>query len=83
MDDARLCPACGALNQCRLAIPGSATQNCWCFEVSIDPAVLQSLSTELRDRSCLCQRCAGVEAQLAGSQGSPKPVDCVPFPASP
>lgn len=71
MDDARLCPACGALNQCSLAIPGSATQNCWCFEVSIDPAVLQSLSTELRDRSCLCQRCAGVEAQLQAAKDRP------------
>lgn len=69
--DTRLCPACGALNQCSLAVPGSATQNCWCFEVSIDPSVLQALPMELRDTSCLCPRCAGIEAQLQAAKDRP------------
>ncbi len=69
MNDDRYCPACGALNQCTLADPAQATQACWCFSVRIDPAVLQALPAELRDRACLCPSCAGVEAQLASPAG--------------
>ncbi|AXO87357.1 helicase [Pseudomonas parafulva] len=58
------CPACGAANQCALADPRSATQACWCYSVSIDPALLQALPAELRNRSCLCPRCAAVDEQL-------------------
>ncbi|WP_460418282.1 cysteine-rich CWC family protein [Pseudomonas sp. microsymbiont 2] len=64
MPDPRRCPACGTLNQCGLADPGSATHGCWCFSVSIDPAVLEALPAELRDKACLCPRCAQVDAQL-------------------
>lgn len=64
MPDPQRCPACGALNQCALADPPSATRGCWCFSVSIDPAVLQALPAELRDKACLCPRCAQVDAQL-------------------
>jgi len=64
MNDSQQCPACGALNQCSLADPRSATQACWCYSVTIDPAVLQALPAELRDKACLCPRCAAVEAQL-------------------
>lgn len=58
------CPACGAANNCTLADPRTADRACWCFSVSIDPAVLEALPPELRDLSCLCPRCAQVEAQL-------------------
>ena len=64
MNDTRHCPACGASNQCSLADPRSATQACWCYSVTIDPAVLKALPAELRDKACLCPRCAAVEAQL-------------------
>ncbi|WP_449431397.1 cysteine-rich CWC family protein [Pseudomonas putida] len=64
MNDSQHCPACGALNQCSLADPGKATQACWCYSVSIEPAVLQALPEHLRDKACLCPRCAEVEAQL-------------------
>ena len=43
MNDTRLCPACGASNQCSLADPRSATQACWCYSVQIDPRVLEAL----------------------------------------
>ena len=65
MSDANLCPACGARNDCTLADPRRATQPCWCYNVSIDPAVLAALPPSLRDRSCLCPRCAQVLDQLA------------------
>ncbi|MBO9548815.1 cysteine-rich CWC family protein [Pseudomonas sp.] len=70
MNDSQHCPACGALNQCSLADPRSATQACWCYGVTIDPAVLQALPAELRDKACLCPRCAAVEDQLVGA-GAP------------
>lgn len=71
MPDNQHCPACGALNQCTLADPPSATQACWCFGVVIDPAVLKALPTELRDQACLCPRCAGVQAQLDAAPSAP------------
>ncbi|MBF8744877.1 helicase [Pseudomonas putida] len=67
MNDPQRCPACGAPNRCTLADPRTATQPCWCFSVSIDPAVLQALPDELRDRACLCPACAAVELQLPAS----------------
>lgn len=68
MPDTTLCPACGATNQCGLADPRTAARGCWCFEVSIDPAVLEALPAELRDKACLCPRCAQVDEQLKAAQ---------------
>ncbi|CAI8928737.1 hypothetical protein EMIT0P260_60053 [Pseudomonas sp. IT-P260] len=39
--------------------------------MSIDPAVLEALPAALRDKSCLCPRCAQVEAQL---QAAARPI---------
>lgn len=61
------CPACGAGNACTLADPLTAAQPCWCFSVSIDPAVLEALAPELRNQACLCPRCAQVDEQLKAS----------------
>ncbi|ANY87990.1 MULTISPECIES: cysteine-rich CWC family protein [Pseudomonas] len=71
MNDKQRCPACGALNQCSLADPRTATQPCWCFAVAIDPAVLQALPDELRDQACLCPRCAQVDDQLKAARPMP------------
>ncbi|QVM90372.1 cysteine-rich CWC family protein [Pseudomonas entomophila] len=68
MTDPQRCPACGATNQCGLADPRSATQGCWCFNVSIDPAILEALPAELRDKACLCPRCAAVDEQLKAAR---------------
>ena len=62
------CPACGASNDCALADPGTADQACWCFSVSIDPAIIQALPDELRNKSCLCPRCAGINEGLSGKK---------------
>ncbi|MGC5702771.1 cysteine-rich CWC family protein [Pseudomonas sp. NFXW11] len=64
MNKADLCPACGARNNCTLADPRTADRACWCYSVSIDPAIIQDLPAELRNSACLCPRCAGVDAQL-------------------
>lgn len=72
MNDSRLCPACGASNRCSLADPRTAAQACWCYGVSIDPKVLEALPPELRDKACLCPRCAEVEAQLQAAKAAPE-----------
>lgn len=61
----QLCPLCGYSNRCSLADPRTATHPCWCFSVSIDPERLAALPDELRDKACLCPRCAGVVDDLA------------------
>jgi len=71
MNKLDLCPACGAVNDCALADPETADRACWCYGVSIDPAVLQALPAELRDKSCLCPRCALVDDQL---RAKPRPI---------
>lgn len=59
----QVCPACGQSNQCALANPISATRPCWCFSVQIDPQALERVPADLRNRACLCPRCAGVLLQ--------------------
>jgi hypothetical protein len=55
-DPAR-CPACGRSNRCARAADAGA-QHCWCFSTAIDPAALEALPPELRNRACLCPACA-------------------------
>lgn len=71
MNKPDLCPACGSANDCTLVNPNTADRACWCYGVSIDPAVLEALPAELRDQSCLCPRCARVESQL---RARPQPI---------
>jgi len=54
------CPVCGQNNKCTLADPRTADQACWCFTETIDPALLAALPEELRNKACLCPRCAGL-----------------------
>lgn len=68
LPDTRLCPACGASNDCTLANPETVTQTCWCYSASIDPAVLEALPAHLRNTACLCPRCAQVDANLQNSR---------------
>ncbi|RRV06716.1 helicase [Pseudomonas sp. v388] len=60
------CPLCGFTNQCSLADPRTADQACWCFSAIIDPARLEALPAELRNRACLCPRCAGITDAALG-----------------
>ncbi|MGY2197851.1 cysteine-rich CWC family protein [Pseudomonas gingeri] len=70
MNDPGLCPACGARNDCALADPRTVDRPCWCYSVSIDPAVLEALPAELRNAACLCPRCARVDEQLKQAPSS-------------
>ena len=65
-----LCPACGARTDCALADPRRVDQACWCYSVTIDPAVLQALPDALRNQACLCPRCAQVDQQLRDAERS-------------
>lgn len=56
--DPSRCPRCGQSNRCAQLDPNPDATPCWCFEVVIDPRVLQTLPTEQRDSACLCPRCA-------------------------
>ncbi|MBU0937481.1 MAG: cysteine-rich CWC family protein, partial [Gammaproteobacteria bacterium] len=51
MTTPELCPACGARNDCTLADPRTVDQACWCYSVSIDPAVLEALPEALRNKA--------------------------------
>ncbi|MGH8418904.1 MAG: cysteine-rich CWC family protein [Pseudomonas sp.] len=55
-----ICPVCGQSNRCTLADPRTVDRPCWCFTETIDPAVLAALPEALRDKACLCPRCAGL-----------------------
>jgi hypothetical protein len=67
MSNPSLCPACGARNDCTQTDPTTVDQPCWCFSVSIDPAILDALPADLRNQACLCPRCAKVDARLKAS----------------
>lgn len=71
MPDTSRCPACGASNHCTLADPRTADRACWCYSVSIDPAVLEALPAELRNAACLCPSCARVDAQVKAADAAP------------
>ncbi|WP_025389045.1 cysteine-rich CWC family protein [Pseudomonas syringae] len=60
LTDTRLCPVCGFSNQCSLADPRAADQPCWCFSENIDLALLAALPEDIRNKACLCPRCAGI-----------------------
>jgi hypothetical protein len=59
-DATTLCPLCGSSNRCSLSDPRTADQACWCFSQTIDPARLDALPEHLRNKACLCPRCAGL-----------------------
>lgn len=55
---AATCPLCGQRNQCAQADLPTPVQQCWCFAAPIERRVLERLPEALRNRACLCPRCA-------------------------
>lgn len=53
--DPTRCPLCGEDNTCG-SERGAAT--CWCYTTTIPEDVLERVPADLRNRACLCQRCA-------------------------
>jgi len=78
-----LCPACGQSNRCTLSDPGPLDQPCWCFTQTIDPAVIAALPDELRNKACLCPRCAGVLETHATGATDPNSRDVSEIPERP
>lgn len=62
-----ICPLCGGSNQCAPATLGRFDVDCWCRTTPISPQALARVPPELKDKACLCPRCAkGVaEADLS------------------
>jgi hypothetical protein len=52
------CPLCGGPNGCAPAASGSFASPCWCTQAAIDPAALAAIPAALKNRACLCPRCA-------------------------
>ena len=55
--DPSRCPLCGQPNQCAQCDP-AASQPCWCFSASVPAEALEAIAEPLRNRACLCPRCA-------------------------
>ncbi|MCW5634027.1 MAG: cysteine-rich CWC family protein [Rubrivivax sp.] len=64
---APLCPLCGQPNDCAPARCGDLDTPCWCRDVRIAPEALARVPPALRNRACLCRRCAGAEDPAAPS----------------
>jgi hypothetical protein len=54
IDPAR-CPLCGKDNKCGMVAGAS---KCWCFNTSVDCAVLAQLPPEAKGVACVCEACA-------------------------
>lgn len=59
-----VCPLCGGQNACAVARAGSFEVDCWCTRATVAPHVLAAVPAALRNRACLCPRCA---SGLAGA----------------
>ena len=52
------CPCCGLPNRCAQIGNEQPVTECWCFTVEIAPQQLEQVPEHLRNRACLCPRCA-------------------------
>ncbi|WP_296256750.1 MULTISPECIES: cysteine-rich CWC family protein [unclassified Pseudomonas] len=68
-----ICPVCGQGNRCTLADPRTVDRPCWCFSQTVDPAILAGLPEALRNKACLCPRCAGLAEKDEPTQHAPAP----------
>ncbi|MGC4083877.1 MAG: cysteine-rich CWC family protein [Vicinamibacterales bacterium] len=53
--DQTRCPLCGENNDCGVA---QSAGDCWCFSLKVPDDVLDRVPPELRDKVCVCERCA-------------------------
>lgn len=64
------CPLCGGPNACVPAQTGSFDQACWCAQTKVSAAALASVPEALRNRACLCARCASQSASVTNMPSS-------------
>jgi len=48
------CPVCSGPNECGLA---AGKSECWCFEATIAPEVLEQVPEEAKGKVCVCEKC--------------------------
>jgi hypothetical protein len=63
-----LCPICGEPNECAMEIEkatGEQQPPCWCTRVDFSADLLARVPAEMRNLSCICNRCAMQAAQDA------------------
>jgi len=58
--DAGRCPLCGQPNECQRCTEAAYKGPCWCDKVEVPDAVLARVPAELRNRACVCRKCAEV-----------------------
>jgi hypothetical protein len=46
--------------------------SCWCFDATIDPAVIARVPAETRERACVCRGCASGIETLASIGTAPR-----------
>ncbi|MDD5139011.1 MAG: cysteine-rich CWC family protein [Verrucomicrobiales bacterium] len=57
-DNPGLCPLCGGPNDCQRCSVAAVKGPCWCAQVEIPAALLARVPENLRNRACICRRCA-------------------------
>ena len=62
--DPSQCPFCGNHNHCAL-VEDPKAEHCWCQQQSISPALIEQLSPQQRNKSCICEACAIKAQQLS------------------
>ncbi|HIV72782.1 MAG TPA: cysteine-rich CWC family protein [Candidatus Aquabacterium excrementipullorum] len=68
------CPLCGGANACSPAQSGSFDTPCWCQQVKVSPwARAQVALKDPQGLSCLCPRCARLEAPADNATASTPP----------
>ncbi|MGI9153669.1 MAG: cysteine-rich CWC family protein [Rubrivivax sp.] len=66
---APICPLCGNPNECAASASGSFEGDCWCKGVAFTQELLAQVPPELKDKACICRRCAGGGHANHSSQG--------------
>jgi hypothetical protein len=64
--DPRLCPLCGAANNCAMEAGRAAAAKqppCWCTQVDFSREVLGAIPAGSRGLACICRACATRAAQ--------------------
>ena len=55
--DEKICPLCGADNQCAMTA-GHPVERCWCANMAISAATLAAIPAGDVGRRCICPACA-------------------------
>ncbi|TWO68313.1 cysteine-rich CWC family protein [Caenimonas sedimenti] len=68
---ATACPLCGQANQCAMEAAranGTEPGTCWCAGVPFTAELLAAVPPGLKNRACICERCARRAAGIGGGQ---------------